>query len=633
MDGIDRRHFLRCLGLGAAAALVPRLARAAAAPTRKPNIVFVLIDDMGWMDSTLYGSRYYETPHIDRLARRGMRFTDAYAASPLCSPTRASILTGKYPCRFGITTPAGHLPPLPDEPLMKDSAPPWVKMVTPRSRRYLPLEEVTLAETLKQAGYHTAFIGKWHLGHEPWWPRKQGFDLNIAGGHYPGPPSYFSPYRIKTLPDGPKGEHITDRLTDEALRYLDARRCRQEPFFLCLWHYSVHAPFQAKPHLVEKYRGKTDPRGKQACPTMGAMLETLDRNIGRLLDKLDQLKVWDDTILVFFSDNGGNMYNTVDGTTPTNNAPLRSGKGNIHEGGVREPCVVVWPGVAKPGSRCSKVISSVDWYPTLLEMAGLADAPGHAPDGESIVPLLKGTGTLRRDAIFCHFPHRIPATGNLPSTSVRQGPWKLIRVYGEGPDRKPAFELYNLHDDIGEAHNLADKMPQKVRQLDALITRHLADTKALVPFPNPNYDPKATRPKPVKPVHGWRPSRHCNLSAKDGVLRLQCTGGDPFVHTTAVPRVPGPLSLKLRLKCATKGPGQAFWNTPTGRQFHRSRRVTFPLAHDGQWHELTVALPVEGRIIALRIDPGTAPGLVEIDWARLCKPDGSVLKSWDFGSH
>jgi hypothetical protein len=293
--------------------------------------------------------------------------------------------------------------------------------------------------------------------------------------------------------------------------------------------------------------------------------------------------------------------------------------------------MVVWPGVVKPGSTCSEVACSVDWYPTLLEMAGIQDAPGHFTDGVSLVPLLKGGTSLPRDAIFCHFPHYIPATGNLPSTSVRQGPWKLIRVYGEGPQQQPAFELYNLADDIGERNNLADQMPDKVQALDALITRHLADTQACVPIPNPRYDPKAVHPRRVRPVAGWRPSGDARLSVQDGVMRVECTGGDPFLHTTAVPNVAGPVVLRVRLRCSTRGGGAAFWNQAGATQFHRSRRVDFPLEHDGQWHEHALPLPVRGRLLALRLDPGAAKGLVEIDWIRLCQPDGTVLKAWEFG--
>jgi arylsulfatase A-like enzyme len=621
--------FLKAAGLGAAAWLVRRSAHAQEAG--RPNIIFILADDLGWMDTQVYGSRYYQTPHINRLAARGMRFTDAYAANPLCSPTRASIMTGKYPCRFGLTTPAGHLPPLPDEPLMKDAAAPWAKVVTPRSRRFLPVEEYTLGEAFRDAGYATGFIGKWHLGVPArYWPEAQGFQFSFHGAPDPGPPSYFSPYRFRagTVTDGPKGEYITDRVTDEALGYID--RHKDQPFFLCFWHYAVHAPFQAKEELIEHYRGKTDPRGEQDCPTMGGMIHSLDQSIGRLLEHLDRTGLAEKTILVFFSDNGGNMYNTVDGTTPTNNAPLRSGKGNIHEGGVREPCIVAWPGTVKPGSTSSEVITSIDFYPTLLEMAGIKAKGGKLLDGQSIVPLLTGTGEMRREAICCHFPHYIPATDNLPSTSVRQGPWKLIRVYGEGPDQRPAFELYNLDEDIGETTNLADKMPERVKAMDALIGQHLKATDALVPFPNPNYNPKARHPRAVKPVAGWRPSGHCNLSVKDGILRVDSFGGDPFLHTSDVPRVTGPLKLTIRIKLKTRGPGQAFWNTVRAGRFHRSRRVTFPLTHDGAWHDVAVDLPVKHRLTALRIDPGTAPGLVEIDWMRLARPDGTAVKTWEF---
>jgi len=625
---VDRRRFLKLCGRGAAAMAAGGLRSAANEPRRRWNVILILADDMGWMDSSTYGSRYYESPNLQRLARRGMLFTDAYSANPLCSPTRASIMTGKYPARLKITTPAGHLPPQPHTPLLGEKAQPWRKMVCPRSRRFLPLEEQTLAEAFREAGYATGFIGKWHLGHEPWWPKKQGFDVNIAGGHYPGPPSYFSPYRIKTLADGPKGEYLTDRLTDEALKYIEGHRAG--PFLLCLWHYAVHAPFQAKERMVAACRRKTDPRGKQGCATMAAMLRSLDESVGRVLDKLDELKIADETIILFASDNGGNMYSVVEGRPPTSNHPLRNGKGSIYEGGTRTPCIVVWPGKVKPRSRCSEPISSIDFFPSLLEMAGIQPRRELRFDGESIVPLLKGTGRLRREAIFCHFPHYIPATGNLPATSVRKGEWKLIRLYGEGPGRSCAYELYNLKDDIGETRNLAEKFPQKVRQLDGLISRHLRETGALVPIPNPAYDPKARRPGPIRAVHGWRPSGDCRLSAERGILRVNCTGGDPFLHTTAVPRAEGPVTVRLRIKSATRGAGQLFWSTTGARRFHRSRSVALRLAHDGKWHEHAVDLPVKGKLGALRVDPGNGPGRVEIDWIRLCKPDGAVLKSWDF---
>lgn len=595
---------------------------------RKPNIVFFLADDMGWVDSTVYGSRYYETPNLERLAERGMVFTDAYAANPLCSPMRASIMTGKYPARLRITTPACHLPPQPGKPLLGEAAAPHYKMVCPDSRRFLPLEEYTIGEAFRDGGYSTGFIGKWHLGrHAEHWPRAQGFDFDL-GAPNPGPPSYFSPYKFPTIEDGPAGEYITDRLTDEALKYIEHER--GEPFLLCLWHFAVHAPFQAKEEMTRKYRDKSDPRGKQDCPVMASMIQSLDESLGRVLNKLDELKIADDTIIIFMSDNGGNMYNVVEGTTPTNNSPLRGGKATIYEGGTREPCVIAWPGVVRPGTKCTEVISSVDFYPTMLEMAGLERRSDHIVDGESIVPLLKGTGRPEREAIFCHFPHYVPATKNLPSTYVRKDDWKLIRFYGEGRDRSNAYELYNLRDDLGETDNLADRMPGKVKELDALITQHLEEINAIVPVANPKYNPRAFNPMFDEPIDGWIPSPNCELSIKEGVLHVTSLNNDPHFHTTEVPDATGPVTVKLRMKCATQGGGQVFWTTPTSRAFHRSRSVTFQLTHDGEWHEHAVKLPVEGRLRALRLDPGTAPGHVEIDWIEICKPDGTALRSWDF---
>jgi len=488
---LNRRAFLKQC---AAAAGVLSLSDSifAQSKPKHPNILFILADDLGWMDSSLYGSQYYETPNLKRLAQRGMMFTNAYAANPLCSPTRASILTGKFPARLKITAAAGHLKPLPNQPLLKDFGPAWQKIVWPRSKRFLPLEEYTLAEALKEVGYQTAFIGKWHLGHEPWWPKKQGFDINIAGGHYPGPPSYFSPYKIKTLSDGPKGEYLTDRLTDEAVKYL--KQDRRAPFFLCFWHYAVHAPFQAKEAITKKYRTKQDPRGKQKCPVMASMIQSLDESIGRILDTLDERKLADDTMIIFTSDNGGNMYSDVKGQTPTNNYPLRGGKATIYEGGTREPTVIVWPGVVKPDSRCDEVITSIDYYPTILEMLNLKSKPNQNFDGISFFPLLKGASKLNREAIYCHFPHMTPATGNWPCVYVRRGNWKLIRFFHAADADNHRYELYNLAEDISETNNLAAKMPEMVKQLDSLIEQHLKETGALVPKLNPRYDPNARPP-------------------------------------------------------------------------------------------------------------------------------------------
>ena len=328
-----------------------------------------------------------------------------------------------------------------------------------------------------------------------YWPEHQGFNVNIGGAGNPGPPSYHSPYRLNNLKDGPPGEYITDRLTDEAVRYIQSNR--ENPFLLFLWHFGVHGPWGHKEEITKQYLNKKDPRGKQNNPIMASMLKSIDESVGRVVDKLDELKLSDNTIVFFFSDNGGNMHSRIgpDELPPTNNYPLRGGKATIYEGGTREPLIIRWPGVVKPGSRCSEIVSSIDFYPTMLQITGAKTKPGQILDGESIVPLLKQSGKLKREAIFCHFPHNTPATGNIAGTYVRRGDWKLIRFYHDGKAGNHRYELYNLAEDIGEKTNLADSYPEKVKQLDALIERHLKDIGALVPIPNPAYDPNA---KPVK---------------------------------------------------------------------------------------------------------------------------------------
>ncbi len=618
MNHLSRRDFVKAAGVALA---LPGMggAESAAAGRARPNILFILADDMGWMDTPLYGSRYYETPNLERLAKCGMLFTNAYAASPLCSPTRASIMTGKYPGRLGITTPACHLPPLdPDRPLLADKAAPHQKMITPQSRRFLPLEEYTIGEAFKDAGYKTAFIGKWHLGlQEKHWPRHQGFEYDL-GAPNPGPPSYFSPYRFKTITDGPKGEYITDRVTDETLKYVD--RHKEGPFMLCLWHFAVHAPFQAKENITAKYRKKIDPRRKQDCPVMASMIQSLDESIGRVLDKLDELKITDNTIVIFASDNGGNMYNQVEGRTPTNNWPLRGGKGNSYEGGTREPCIVVWPGVVKPDSRCDEIITSVDFYPTMLEMAGIPKREGRILDGVSIVSLLKGAGKLEREAIFCHFPHYTPATGNLPCTYVRKGDWKLMRLYGEGPDRVNGCQLYNLKDDISEQNNLAEKMPEKVKELDRLIDRFLADTGSLVPVKNPAYKPPDPR---------WQPSKDCTISLKPGAMHIESTGNDPYIYCRDVRHVTGPMVLTIRMKSDLNGRGMFFWTDLQNGNFNSKQRISFDIKHDNKLHKYKVPFSAAKPLTAVRIDPGGGKGAVEIRSIQLKRPYGEILNMWN----
>lgn len=456
----------------------------------KPNIVFILADDLGWADLGCYGSTFYETPNLDKLANQGMRFTDAYAACSVCSPTRASILTGKYPARLHITD---WLPGQPDRPNQR--------LRRPDFRKFLPLEEGTIAKALKADGYQTAFIGKWHLGESSdYYPEHQGFDLNIAGCGMGHPSSYFSPYRIPNLPDGSSGEYLNDRLTDEALKFIE--RAGDKPFFLYLPYYAVHTPLQAKADIIEKYQAKAKQlpgnrtafmtdlgcsvRQTQDNPVYAAMIESLDESVGRIMDKLTSLGIEKTTAVFFTSDNGG--FSTGRGA-PTSNLPLRAGKGWPYEGGVREPLIVKWPGVVKPGSVNDGAVISTDYCPTLLEIAGLPTQSDPNLDGKSIVPLLKG-GILAARPLFWHYPHYSPQ-GSAPNGSVRLGDFKLVEWYED-----MRVELYNLKDDLGERNDLATVLPEKTAELQKLLHTWRTEVKAQMPVPNPQFDSHA--PNPVK---------------------------------------------------------------------------------------------------------------------------------------
>ena len=470
---MNRRAFLRRaalapLGLLGASRFLP--AAAAAPEGAKPlNFVFILVDDMGWTDTSCYGSRIYETPNVDRLARQGMRFTDAYAACPVCSPTRASILTGKYPARLHLTDwIAGHKRP-------------FAKLAVPGWTQYLPHEEVTLAEALKPAGYASASIGKWHLGGEAYRPETQGFDLNFGGDHRGQPPSYFWPYNIPIIRNGQAGEYMTDRLTDEALKFIEAHK--DKPFFLYLTHYAVHTPLQAKKDLTAQWKEKGRPERGQNGATYAAMIQSVDESVGRVLARLAELKLDDRTVVFFMSDNGGLA-------AVTSNAPLRAGKGTMYEGGIREPWIVKWPGVLTPGTTCHVPVSSIDFYPTILEMAGAKGDPKHVPDGLSIVPLLKQTGTLDRDALYWHYPHYHITK---PCGGIRCGDLKLIEYFED--DR---IELYDLKNDLSETTDLAAKMPEKAAELRKKLHDWRAAVGAQMPTPNPDHDPAKDKPGPAK---------------------------------------------------------------------------------------------------------------------------------------
>ena len=472
MTTYSRRAFLKAAGVAAAAAMAPRWLAAGEPPAKRLNFVFVLMDDLGQRDVGCFGSTFYETPSIDRLAAEGMRFTSGYAACPVCSPTRASIMAGKYPARLNITNFIAG---------MKSG-----KLVPPEYRKELPLEEFTVGEAMKDGGYTTCFIGKWHLGGPEYYPDKQGFQTTVAVAAGSG---YFSPYK-NFLKDTPPGEYLTDRLTDEALKFLDA--AKDKPFLVYLSHYAVHIPLQAKKDLAAKYEAKAAklppveakfiPEGNvkarqvQDHPVYAAMVQSMDESVGRILEKLKSLGLEDRTVVIFMSDNGG--LSTAEGT-PTSNVPLRGGKGWLYEGGIREPLIIKWPGVTKPGSTCDVPVTSTDFYPTLLEIAGLPLRPEQHVDGVSIVPLLRGGQSLPRQAIYWHYPHYSNQGGG-PSGAVRAGDLKLIEFYEDNH-----VELYNLKDDLGEKHDLAARMPDKAKELRERLARWRQDVGARMLTPAP----------------------------------------------------------------------------------------------------------------------------------------------------
>lgn len=440
------------------------------AQDRPPNVVLMLVDDMGWTDLGCQGSKFYETPHIDRLAKDGMRFTEGYSACTVCSPTRAAVLTGKSPARLHITDwIAGHQRP-------------HAHLLPPEWTKHLPLEEVTLAEHLKTVGYATASIGKWHLGGADYAPEKHGFDVNIGGYEAGSPPSYFSPYKIPTLSDGPDGEFLTDRLTSEAVTFI--KQNRERPFFVYLPHYAVHTPIMGKPEVVEKYRAK-GPQGNHHDPVYAALVESVDDSVGRLRATLQELGLTENTIFIFTSDNGG-LSHLVGPQGwrrgPTDNSPLRLGKGSPYEGGVRVPFIIAWPEVIEPGSLCDAPVISYDLAPTVLEAAGVKVGEEHVMDGESLLPVLAQKNILKRDSIFWHYPHYHPGSAR-PYSAIREGDWKLLFFHED-----ERLELYNLRRDPGEMDNVSEHEPDVAARLYTSLSDLLQKTGAQMPVPNEAYD-------------------------------------------------------------------------------------------------------------------------------------------------
>jgi len=442
-------------------------------PHQTPNIVFILIDDMGWADGGCFGSKFYKTPNLDRLAAQGMRFTQAYAACAVCSPTRAAILTGKYPARLHLT-----------DWIAGEGTPERSKFRVPDWEKQLPLDETTLAEAFKPLGFVSACIGKWHLGATNHYPQQQGFDVSIAAGEIGHPASYFWPYgkpkeshRVPGLAEhgGQSGEYLTDRLTDEALQFMEMNQRKR--FFLYLPHYAVHSPLMGKEELIQLYTERSGANG-QSNRIYAAMIQSVDESVGRILNKLDELKIADHTIVIFTSDNGGAVH--FGKPAATANPPLRLGKGYPYEGGLRVPLLVKAPGVTVDGSVCNRPVISMDFFPTLLELVGAGkEAARTATDGISFVPLLRGHNSPIRQEFFWHYPHYWNGKGALPVTPysvARIGDWKLIRFYESERD-----EVYDLAKDPGETHELASSNPRKKQELSMRLENWLKEVGAQMP--------------------------------------------------------------------------------------------------------------------------------------------------------
>jgi arylsulfatase A-like enzyme len=615
----------------------------------KPNIIFILADDLGAHDLGCFGSTFYETPNIDRLAKRGTRFTQAYAASPLCSPTRSSILVGQYPARTGITAPVCHINQIYlNKELVNDG--PKSRVLVANSVSRLKPEYFTLAEAFKEAGYATAHFGKWHLGQnlkagDTYEPRDQGFDLdwphtpNAAG---PGP-SYLAPWKFIKDPaiTDEVGVNIEDRMSKEAAKYIAAHKAK--PFYLNYWAFSVHGPWNARADYIDYFKTKADPKNPQHNPLYAAMVKSLDDGIGRLLQAVDDAGIADNTIIVFYSDNGGYAYPPKK-TTPegyadipaTSNLPLRSGKASLYEGGTREPFIFAWPGKAKAGATSDILFQSVDFYPTLLSFAGLTPRAGLKLDGHDQSKALLG-GDSSRDRVFCHFPHgnatqASEMDGFYAGTYVRKGDWKLLRFYARNDDGSDDLELYDLKNDLGERRNLAKEKPELVQELNGLITDFLKDTEAVIPKMNPNFGkaaPKAPAKKktlaPDDLPGGWK-NRAGKASVIEGALHIESKGADSFIGVGAG-LTAGKAKLTFKLRAPQAGEGRIVLYGAAGGAEILS--VPYRTSGEAVWQTITVELNPKETTGILRLFLPTGSAAVDLDEIVLTPAQGTPRR-WEF---
>jgi arylsulfatase A-like enzyme len=457
-------HPLSRRKLLAAGLAAPFFVHCKKASAPKPNIIFILADDLGWSDLGCYGNQVHRTPNIDNLAGQGLRFNYAYASAPVCAPPRASIHTGKYPARIRLTSWVDGDPSFTHK-----------RLNPPKSVfKHLTLRQTTIAERLRQAGYRTGHIGKWHLGTSGHLPQDQGFDFASGGSEIGSPASYFYPNWAKQ-PDIPAsdGAYLTDRLTDEAIKFLDENRNGR--FFLNLCHYAVHVPLEAPPALAASYEARLA-GDKSRSAIYAAMVDSLDQNTGRLLKKLDDLNLTSNTAVFFVSDNGGLHVPEWKCITPTTNAPLRAGKGYLYEGGIRTPAIIRWPGVTRANLASNTPVISMDYHHTMAAMAGIED--GLSKDGQNLVPLLRRTAPLSREALYWHFPH-YSNQGGMPGGAIRMGNFKLIRFYED-----QRSELYNVRDDVAESLNLVSEMKERADQMLLKLNGWLGTLQAPLMTPN-----------------------------------------------------------------------------------------------------------------------------------------------------
>jgi arylsulfatase A-like enzyme len=624
---------------------------AAAVAAERPNVLLILADDLGIRDLGCFGAGYHETPNLDRLASRGVRLTNAYSASPLCSPTRSSIMVGQHPARTGITAPACHLPTVVlDKRLTLGDA----RVRVANSVTRLKPDYHTLAEALREAGYATGHFGKWHLGHnlargDAYEPRDQGFDVDWP--HTPKAPGpgggYFAPWTKfigdPTIKDE-AGRHVDERMADEAGQFIRARQGR--PFFVNFWMYSVHSPWNARPDYIEHFQRKTDPASPRRNPLYAAMVKSMDDAVGRLLHHLEESGKADNTLVVFWSDNGGYAYPPKQ-TDPagyaeipaTSNHPYRSGKASLYDGGTREPGIVVWPGKIKPGTTADFLIQSTDLYPTLLNVCGAKPRADQQTDGFDQTAALTG-GASPRTRIFCHFPHGSAARdavmdGFYAGSYVREGDLKLIRFYARSDDGSDELELYDLSQDPGERHNLVREKPEVVAQLSRLLDQFLADTQAVIPQFNPDFG-KVARDSQVAPKKraaaddlpgGWK-NRAGAAIVREGFLSVRSKGGGSFLGVSAGLSA-GTARLAFRIRAPQAGEGKVALLAAAGAGATETLSVPYKVSGESEWETVTVDLTVKEKSTILRLYLPAGSAAVDLDEIILTPPQGEPRR-WNF---